>query len=295
MPSKTVCVFVHMPKAGGSTLQDVIQRQYPPAATLDIDGESVASVQSSVDRLRQMPEEDRKRIACVKGHVPFGIHRWLPGTPRYVTMLREPIQRIVSDYFFASNTTDHILFERMRRDRLSLKDFVLLRDEEGLSDIYCRILSETVNWDSLADSPRTLPADALATAKENLERCFAVVGITERFDESLLLLQGAFGWKDVHYERVNVTRDKPPEVRLTGEELNAIRLYNSRDIELYAFAGQLMDARIAEGGAGFEARVRRFGQQNERYQRWRRLRRAVPQWLRKGKAMLLAPRQHERG
>lgn len=293
--TQPVCVFVHMPKAGGSTLQEIIQRQFPPAATLDIDGESVESVQSSVDRLRHMPEKDRERIACVKGHIPFGIHRWLPRTPRYVTMLRDPIQRIVSDYFFALNTPGHSLFERMRRDRLSLKDFVVLRDEQRLSDIYCRLLSEAVSWDRLADSPRTLPPSALATAKENMERYFAVVGITERFNESLLLMQSAFGWKDVRYDRVNVTRDKPAQVTLTGKELDAIRLYNGRDIELYEFARQRMDVRIAERGAGFEARVRRFRQENERYQRWRRLRRAVLQWLRVRKLMLLAPRRHGRG
>ena len=272
-----VCILVHMPKASGSTLQEIIQRQYPLAATLDIHGESVETVQSSVDRLRHMPKKNREKIACVKGHIPFGIHRWLPRIPRYVTMLRDPIQRTVSDYFFALNTPGHTLFERLRRYRLSLKDFIVLRDEQGLNDIYCRLLSEAVSWDRLADSPRTLPPGALGTAKENLERYFAVVGITERFNESLLLMQIAYGWKDVHYERVNVTRDKPAQVTLPGEELDAIRLYNGRDIELYEFARQRMDARIAERGAGFEARVKRFRQENERYQRWRRLRRAVLQ------------------
>lgn len=67
----------------------------------------------------------------------------------------------------------------------------------------------------------------------------------------------------------------PAQVALTGDALDAIRLYNGQDIELYEFARKRMDARIAEEGAGFEARVRRFKQKNERYQRWCRLRRAV--------------------
>lgn len=275
----TVFVFVHMPKAGGSTLQEIIQRQYPLAATFDIHGESVETVQSSVDRLRRMPEQEREKIACVKGHIPFGIHRWLPRPPLYATMLRDPIQRTVSDYFFAKNTPGHTLFERMRRGRLSIKDFVVLRHEQGLSDIYCRLLSEAMIWDKLVDSPRTLPAGAVGTAKENLERYFAAVGITERFDESLMLMQSAFGWKDVHYEHANVTRDKPAQVTLTGEALDVIRLYNGRDIELYEFAKQRMDAGIAVQGAGFEERIRRFRKENERYQRWRRLRRAVRGWF----------------
>lgn len=276
---QTVCVFVHMPKAGGSTLQGIIQRQFAPAATFDIHGESLETVQSSVDRLRRLPEAEREKIACLKGHVPFGIHRWLPRPPRYVTMLRNPVQRIVSDYYFARNTPGHILYERMRRDRLSLKDFILLRDEQGLSDLYCRMLSETVILDRLADSPRALPPSALGAAKGNLERSFAAVGITERFDESLLLMQSVFGWRDVCYERDNVTREKPAQVTLTVEEMDAIRLHYARDIELYEFAWQLMDARIASAGTGFGARLKRFRQENDRRQRWRQRRRAVRSWL----------------
>ncbi len=276
---KTVCVFVHLPKAGGSTLQGIIQRQFSPATTFDVLGESHDTVQASVDRLRRMPVAEREKIACLKGHVPFGIHRWLPRAPRYVTMLRDPVQRIVSDYYFARNTPDHILYERMRRDRLSLKDFIVLRDEQGLSDLSCRMLSETMNWDKLKDSPRALPPGALEAARENLERSFAVVGITERFDESLLLMQSAFGWRDVCYERDNVTREKPIQVTPTVEETDAIHAHYARDIELYEFAWQLMDARIAAAGTGFGARLKRFRQENDRRQRWRRRRHAVRNWL----------------
>lgn len=272
---QSVCIFVHMPKAGGSTLQEVIQRQYPPAATLDIHGESVETVQVSVDRLRRMPEQERAAIACVKGHVPFGVHRWLPGNARYVTMLRDPVERTVSAYFFAMNTPGHRLFEQMRRDRPSLKDFVVMRGEQGLGDMYCRLLGGVANWDRLAESPRELPEDALDIARENLERNFAVAGITERFDESLLLMQRAFGWRDIRYERANVTRDKPVRVALSDEEMAAVRRYNGRDIALYEFARQRMDARIAEEGAGFEVRVRRFRRENARYRRWCRFKRAV--------------------
>lgn len=292
---QTVCVFVHMPKAGGSTLQGIIQRQFSPAATFDVHGESLETVQASVDRLRRMPEAEREQIACLKGHVPFGIHQWLPRAPRYVTMLRNPVQRIVSDYYFSRNTPDHILYEHIRRNRLSLKDFIVLRDEQGLSDLYCRMLSEPMNWDKLMDSPRALPPGALGGAKGNLERCFAAVGVTERFDESLLLMQSALGWRDVCYERDNVTRDKPAEVTFKAEEMEAIRAHYARDIELYEFAWRLMDARIAAAGSGFGARLKRFRQENDRHQRWRRLRRAALRWLRKGKLMLLVPRRHGRG
>ena len=270
-----VCIFVHMPKAGGSTLQEIIQRQYALTETLNIVGESVASVQRSVDQLRLKPEQERGRIACVKGHVPFGIHQWLPRTPRYITMLRDPVQRLVSDYFFTLNTPRHINFEQMQHDRLSLEEFVALRHEQGLCDIYCRLLGDVSSWDRLADSPPALPPGALDTAKSNMERYFAVVGVTERFDESLLLMQKELGWRDVYYERANVTPDKPAQVDLTEKALEVICQHNGQDIILYEYAMRRMDALIAEQGEKFAARVRRFGRKNDLYHRWHQLKRTV--------------------
>ena len=269
-----VCIFVHMPKAGGSTLQEILQRQYSPAVTWNIAGESVESVQHSVDCLRLLPENEREHITCVKGHVPFGIHQWIPGTPRYITMLRDPVRRMVSDYFFVLNTPHHSLFKQMQRDRLSLEDFVALRHEQGLCDIYCRLLGGVVNWDKLSSSPQDLPPDALDTAKSNMERYFAVVGITERFDESLLLLQMALGWRDISYERANVTPNKPSHFILTDQVLETIRRYNSQDILLYEFAMRRMDGLIVEQEADFNARVRRFRWKNELHHRLCQLRRA---------------------
>lgn len=274
MGTKQVLIFVHMPKAGGSTLQEIMRRQFPQTATFNIAGESVETVQASVDRLRQMPEAERAQIACVMGHVPFGLHQWLPGAPRYLTMLRDPVERTISDYFFALNTPGHVLFERMRRGRLSIEDFVALREEQGYRNMYCRLLSGVAAWDQLADTPRALPSAALGAAQENLKRHFSLVGITERFDESLVLAQTALGWKRLSYERANVTHDKPEQTVLTEKALDAIHRHNQMDICLYEFALRLMDVRTA-AEEGFTGRVRRFKKRNSRYQRWRILRRTM--------------------
>ena len=38
-----------------------------------------------------------------KGHMPFGIHKRLPQDYTYITFLRDPIERVVSAYYFARN------------------------------------------------------------------------------------------------------------------------------------------------------------------------------------------------
>lgn len=274
------CIFVHLPKSGGSTLQEIIQRQYPSDSIYSIEGESIDSVQRSVDRLRNLPDDQRSAIACVRGHVPFGIHRWLTGDTAYVTVLRDPVERTVSDYFFARNTPGHRLYERIRANRLSLEDFAVLRHQEGLGNIYCRMLGGAVDWNRLRDSPLETTPDTLDAAKRNLECHFAAVGLTERFDVSLLLMQDALGWGNVLYRRTNVTRDKPARVLLTVGERDAIHRLNALDIELYSFARQRMDALVTAGGEELDRRLRRFRRANALYQQWRAVRRAAGAGLR---------------
>ena len=48
-------------------------------------------------------------------------------------------------------------------------------------------------------------SDMLERAKRHIEERFSFVGITERFDESLVLLRRTFAWKPPYYVAANVT------------------------------------------------------------------------------------------
>lgn len=268
-------IFMHVPKTGGITLLGIIRRYCSPAQTLDIFGESVATVQDSVNRLRAMTEAERRDITCVQGHMPFGIHQFLPRPARYLTILREPTARMVSDYYFARNTPEHSLHAEVNGKRMSLRDFIEMREQQGLGNLTCRSLSGLANWDDLAASPRECTPAMLDAAKRNLEKHFAVVGLTERFDESLLLVADAFGWPDMSYARENVTRNKPRAAPIADDALQAMHRYHGLDMQLYEYARQRFEERVAAAGPAFGARLQAFRQANARFARGLRLRRAV--------------------
>ncbi len=96
----------------------------------------------------------------------------------------------------------------------------------------------------------------LETAKRNLEEHFAVVGLAERFEDSLALMQCVFGWLDVSNERKNVTPDRPGLSEVPAETIDMIRRTNRYDVSLYEFASALFARRIAAHGAHFEASLR---------------------------------------
>jgi hypothetical protein len=63
-------------------------------------------------------------VRAVVGHFPFGIHEFIDGPYRYVTILRHPLDRIVSLYYHIK-TWDNTRFHKEVVGRnLSLEQFV---------------------------------------------------------------------------------------------------------------------------------------------------------------------------
>jgi hypothetical protein len=259
--SSYTLVFIHMPKAAGSTLQRIIDRQYSGLKTFDIDGNGIPRVQASIDHLRSMSEAERAELRCVKGHVPYGIGKWLREPVRYISMLREPVARAISDYNFAAGDPAHNLYKEVNEKSMSLLQYVEMRARLGLANLYTRMLGGCVNWENLALSG-ALPQSALESAKENVRKC-ACVGITERFDESVLLFKKKLGWSGCNYVRQNVTPSKRiGRQEITGDVEEAIKEYYRLDIELYQYCRDIFYETIQKEGHDFEVELAAFRKEN---------------------------------
>ncbi len=92
------------------------------------------------------------------------------------------------------------------------------------------------------------PDSALTRARHNLAEEIHVVGLTERFDESLLAMKSLLHWRSPRYQRRKVApRDRPrplasPQIRELIRELNPL------DVALYESATQLFDEQLQACG-----------------------------------------------
>ncbi len=85
----------------------------------------------------------------------------------------------------------------------------------------------------------------LQKAKENMQTHFSLIGLTEHFDESLVLLQRRFGWKSILYHSpLNKTINRPQLKDLPEKTVEAIIRANEYDLDLYAFAQTLFSKQI---------------------------------------------------
>ncbi len=213
-------IFLHIPKTAGTTLNRIIEWQYDPRSIFTIDPHRF---RATVERLQTLPEQRRRRLRVVRGHLLYGIHKFLPQGATYITMLREPVARILSSYFFILRRPLHPLHRKLTTKGVGIEDFL-------------RLTAPRQNLQSkvLAGLPYDAPCDerVLDTAKANLERSFRVVGLSERFHESLILIAASFGWEIPYYENRKVTKDRSA---VEPHVLEMIRERNQLDLALYEF------------------------------------------------------------
>ncbi|MBI3649239.1 MAG: sulfotransferase family 2 domain-containing protein [Actinobacteria bacterium] len=263
-----VVIFLHIGKTAGTTMRRILSKQFHPSEVLLIRNKVLRSLTPQTDRLHReetleyfagLAEEERARPSLIIAHGIFGLHRSVPRPATYVTMLRDPIALTISQYHYVARDPDHPLHDRAASQ--GLEEYV----RSGAS-------LETDNSQTRALSGDTTTpfggctAEMLETAKANVASHFSFVGLTERFDESLLLLGRTFGWTNLYYVAANVTPARrrepvPQEVRRAVQEQNRF------DAELYAWASARFDEQV-RSIPSFQEDLRRFRRNNGLYRWW---------------------------
>jgi len=258
--ASTCIVFVHLPKTAGWTLRATLRYKYPSRTLF------LYNTPDPLETIQAVPLTDRREARVVSGHVPVGIDRHIPQPCEYITLLREPVERVVSTYHYVRTHPKHRFPHRdgLAHSGMGLEEFVRVGQDPALENLQTRLLSGK-EWGEVRElgpgrrewlAPELGPED-LEAAKRNLDR-FLVVGLTERFDETFILVRRALGWKLPMYETHNVA--KAPERREPPSQaaLELIRERNRMDLELYDHAGRLFRESVAREGASFRREVAAF-------------------------------------
>lgn len=212
---------MHIPKNAGTTLDTILNRSYPFESIFNI--YPIANNRLNTDEFINLPDSERKKIHLLKGHINFGIHQYLFGETGYVTLLRRPEERIISYYYYVLSLPTHRLYQKVTTENMSLFDFVTQLKEGDINNAQVREIS------GINDTDEAM----LAKALENIEKHFSFIGLVEKYDESLILLQKIYGLKTPYYKSLNKTPFRITLKDLDEKTLNAISEFNRGDIKLY--------------------------------------------------------------
>jgi len=253
-------IFFHIPKAGGTSLDAILERQFDRSQVYTMDR---IKVEESASEFKNLAFEERMKYKLLKGHMWFGLrlHEHMAQPCRYITMLREPIDRVVSHYYYAKRTSNHYLYEKIAAEQITLKEYVTRQLTLEVNNGQTRLFAELKHPVPYGESPQEL----LESAKQNLHDYFAMVGLMERFDESLLMMKRLFGWDSVFYERKNVSKERSAIQELPADVLDVIVEYNQLDIQLYQFVQALLDDMIKQQDESFFRELQEFQIINQEY------------------------------
>jgi hypothetical protein len=219
--------FVHIMKTAGGSLRRRLVNHFGETAvypTRGLDGTDPLQLNLSIEHMRERLAARGDQIRVIAAHVPLRTIDLLDGRFTTMTLLREPVERMLS----------YLRQQRQSRDSpqaISLEE--VYEDHHGMADnnMTKMLLLTPAEMRASMFSRAELTRDDLERAKEVLAGMDAV-GLQERFEEFCDELSTRFGWHLGDPVTVNATipAEVPEALRARVAEDNAL------DIELYEFA-----------------------------------------------------------
>lgn len=254
-------LHLHIPKTAGTTLNTIARNQYGPQATIGLYG--VDAPYS--EQIKNLPESVLARAQFLHGHFAFGLHSLIPQSFTYITVLREPVDRILSLYYYASQNADHYLHKEIIQNKLGLMDVL----QSGLSKEFDNGQVRQLSGDGGRCNYGECPDGLLEQALANLRSDTVMFGLTSRFDESLLMFRQRLRWKCPYYIAQNITRSRPKAKTIDPFLFEHIVEHNQLDLMLYHWAEREFAVKVDQMGPGFMSRVRWFQRSNTIHSRLR--------------------------
>jgi hypothetical protein len=222
--------FIHIRKTAGTTLLEAVGQNYQPKQQLSLDGrpQNITRTLYSLLNLGNTP------VSFVYGHVGFGITKYLTPDFKTITILRDPIQRSISQYFF--------LQERKEAGASYFQNNSLayaIEDPE-VNHLFTNVQTRALSSQTvlISDKPASeMNETDLKSALQNLKLLY-MVGFTEEFATMMEQLSRSMGLR-LHITPRNVNPNKPSWKDLSSEEQSLLARANELDQELYHAARKM--------------------------------------------------------
>lgn len=185
------------------------------------------------------------------GHFPFGLHEWLSRPAYYMAIVRKPIDRIMSLYYYSIQYRQFIRTSRKTNGQSYDEVF----ESRTAADFYTDFLpwikaEQTLNGFLRCPSPELdngmvrrfsgigLRADQctpedLEVAKKNIEEYYSVVGVQERYEDTVRMTRIAFGVNLTEFHINRGVDKKKKTSKLDISQRKRIKQMNQLDIQLY--------------------------------------------------------------
>ncbi len=238
-------IFYHMIKTAGMTFSYILRNNFGVNYSL------VNPIKKNIDKYGEMifTNDDLKiylklnpRLIAISGHYirPYSLKK-ISGNDIAITFVRDPINRFLSGYNFGIEKGNF---------NVSLEEWINNPQQKNYQTKF--IAGE----------------ENLEKAKNICKNIINFVGISEKFDISLLLLKNIYLENlNVYYQKKNVTNKKLIKIEdLSEKTLRKIKYINELDLELYHFINEEIFKNYLKNYSGdLRSDLLEFHRENENY------------------------------
>lgn len=168
--------FLHIPKNAGMALLDAFRSAV---------GRSKIHASHDGNYRRFFGDLEKYSLEgkVVYGHFPFGAERRLGVTSQFATMVRNPRTRVLSMYHYLHQSTRHPEHSMPVSNSIAecVERYPLFRNQQA------RLIAGQEDYDGDQE-------ELAGLAINNVDRFFSAVGVTELFEESLVVFGANLGW-----------------------------------------------------------------------------------------------------
>jgi Domain of unknown function (DUF4118)/Sulfotransferase family len=218
-------LFMHIAKTAGTAFREAIVQNYKLSEIAYIYPDPPGLLS---DNLGLLTLEQCANLRLVIGHFQYGIHQFFPQQSTYVTVVRDPVARIISQYRYSLEQQPE--GDRLKKDSPArLIDALEQRNSVTLDNHMVRCFSGVSEKDF---PPGHIDRQVYELAVNNLKTNFSFVGHQEASAEAYTALQRKFHWKPHVLEITN--KSVLPAAKDYESARAGIESFNRWDCRLYS-------------------------------------------------------------
>ena len=205
-------IYLHIPKTAGSSFREVI-------ANNGFEYQSFPGIRAAF-------LEKEKENSVTGGHMPYGIH-WLRNYTncRYITILRDPVERCISHYYFVKEWNKHPLFAKAQA--LDIVDFYRLPMVQNLQVQYL--------GGDIFRRGRFVPPSRRTLLRAMRRSMRMIVGFVEYYEQSVGEICQTLGWKPYPIVLTRGAKMRPHRGQLDENVVKDLASLNELDYKLYRY------------------------------------------------------------
>lgn len=237
--------FLHIPKTAGTTFYEVVKKNHAQFIKPKIEDSPLNYLNNSIIEdysairlpggyksapqtlriIEGLSQSKLKNISFIGGHVGFGFHEKCIEEVIYISFVRNPLERLISDYKEHCKK-GRFFYDILLKNNFNFNVYLNAVKEYKLDNIMTRQLAGP--YDFFLRDGIEVGEKLLDLAKFNSES--VLFFDMNNFDGALKYLSRNFGWHKQGYQPKNISPSLPYDIDINNELLKWVIQY---DIELY--------------------------------------------------------------